>query len=167
MKSKNTGTAFEDAIATQCVLYEKQGIAKIEKTPIPSKFVYFNGTLQLVPIKKKGEEFANPWLDFAGCRITPTGDYHIVIECKDIDDVRLAINNERGGIKKSEFEAIQKWVAAGSIVLVLWYRQSCHECRIMDGEYIIDSYVAGNKSIRWDICNPVKDYDFLKAIGGT
>lgn|SRR3990167_3700370 len=149
----NTGKGFEDAIEFQCILYEKQGTAKIHRTAIPSRYVYNGKVLALRPIPDRGnEERPNPWLDFAGV-ISGSGQ-SILIECKDVARNHLPVNI-KGGITATEVQSIKEWLAADAMVLLLWFRNG--ECR----KRALCVEDMDTKSISWDLMEEIDGYKFL------
>lgn len=141
---KNTGKQFEKAIIDMCAIYEKRGIARIQKVDPPTYF-------------KQGEirYKSSLFLDFIGW----TYDYKfIAIELKSVDRDRLPLG-KIPGITESQIEAIKYW--GGDKCLILWNRKN--DIKKILGSTLLRLYSEGIKSIRWDsnLMYNVNHYDFL------
>lgn len=108
-RSKVVGEYFENLITSACVFYHDQGIAHIEKTPEPMKF--------LKPVPRQAGRFiacfekaAQP--DYKG---TLKGGQAIVFEAKHTDHDRI----ERGRLTQEQLDGLDKHHRLGALAFVV------------------------------------------------
>lgn len=156
---KNTGSTFEEILATQHEAYFAQGRAKIDKVSPPCKVFGSPGRQRVILLE-------NPFLDFVGSWMEQKGR-SIHVEAKVTSEPRLGINNATG-IKPEQLNNLQRWERTGSAVGVLWYHAG--SCRLLSLNQILAARAEGRGSVRWEkayILHQTADlvfWDYLPAL---
>lgn len=139
--ASNDGLGFEHEMEFTFASYARAGVATAHKVTPPARIVGSFAARKVIFL-------ANPFLDFAGTWTKRNGR-SLFLEAKSTGNGRLPFLRD-AGIKPSQFEALNKWHAAGAAVGVIWHRTDTKQTALLTLSDLRVANAANVASIKWE-----------------